>query len=118
MWAGFSQPQSLTFEVGLSYIFCRYSNLRLPQYLWAFSKISTLSLRFYLQIPPSTLRRVGLMFNYSWVTYSDPQQKAFFWVASDDESTLTQEQLLNTVVSGARFLFLLSDLRLDTYLSM
>ncbi|KAE8540409.1 hypothetical protein D1P53_003354 [Cryptococcus gattii VGV] len=29
----------------------------------------------------------------------DPQQKAFFWVASDDESTLTQEQLLNTVVS-------------------
>lgn len=58
------------------------------------------------------------MFNYSWVTYSDPQQKAFFWVASDDESTLTQEQLLNTVVSGARFLFLLSDLRLDTYLSM
>ncbi|KIR54505.1 DNA-directed RNA polymerase III subunit RPC8 [Cryptococcus gattii Ru294] len=31
----------------------------------------------------------------------DPQQKAFFWVAGDDESTLTQEQLLNTVVSDS-----------------
>ncbi|ODN79573.1 hypothetical protein, variant [Cryptococcus amylolentus CBS 6039] len=30
----------------------------------------------------------------------DPQQKAFFWVATDDEA-LSQEQLLNTVVTGS-----------------
>nr|ODN89507.1 DNA-directed RNA polymerase III subunit RPC8 [Cryptococcus depauperatus CBS 7841] len=29
----------------------------------------------------------------------DTQQKAFFWVSSDDEVLMTQEQLLNTVVA-------------------